>query len=98
MSWHSYLRAARSNPRRPGYAQNTADASGRTALDSGVSRDWHLGQVDRIDPDIVFGAVMVQHTAMLAQVPFELAAIPGRTLISESRMPTSGGSVSPAIA
>jgi hypothetical protein len=69
------LRTEISRPRRLRYAQDTADASNRPALDLVVPGHGRLGQVRGIHPNIVFGAVMVQDTALLAQVLFELPAI-----------------------
>src|SRR5262245_35170062 len=63
--------------RRLWYTQDTADASSRPPLDLIVARHRRLGQVRGIHPDIVFGAVMVQDTAVLPQMPFELSAVHG---------------------
>lgn len=57
------------------YFQALADSPNRSALQRLVSRNWRLRALRRIDPDVVAAAVVVEESAVCAQVALEIAAV-----------------------
>jgi hypothetical protein len=60
--------------------------------------DWDLGEIGRIQPNVVIGAMMVQHATVLAQMAFQIATTHENTLITRTLRQKAGATVSRALA
>ena len=86
------------NPGRTGNSEDSADAPDRASFDPRMPRDWGLGKIGRIQPNVVVSAVMVQHAPALAQMAFQLATTHVNVLIGKTWTPKGDATVSLATA
>ncbi len=85
-------------PGRPRNAEDSANAPHRASFDSRMPRDGSLGQIGRIQPNVVVSTVVMQNAPALAQVSLQVVTTHGEILIGQPLQPKGDATVLRAIA